>query len=49
MYRLVTRGTIEEKVVALHGDKRELSAAVLEGTGDAKVSSADLLALFRRE
>ena len=49
VYRLVTRGTIEEKVVALHGDKRELSSAVLEGTGDAKVSSADLLALFRRE
>ena len=49
VYRLVTRGTIEEKVLALHGDKRELSSAVLEGTGDAKVSSADLLALFRRE
>ena len=49
VYRLVTRGTIEEKVVALHGDKRELSSAVLEGTGDAAVSAADLLALFRRD
>ena len=49
VYRLVTRGTIEEKVVALHGDKRELSCAVLEGTGVAAVSAADLLALFRRE
>ena len=49
VYRLVTRGTIEEKVVALHGDKRELSSAVLEGTGDATVSAADLLALFRKE
>jgi hypothetical protein len=35
--------------VALHGDKRELSSAVLEGTGDAAVFAADLLALFRRE
>ena len=49
VYRLVMRGTVEEKVLALHGDKRELSAAVLEGTSDAAVSADDLVALFRRD
>ena len=36
VYRLLTRGTVEEKVVRLQGRKRELAAAIDEtGTGDA--------------
>lgn len=30
-YRLITRGTVEEKVMKLQGEKRELAKAVLEG------------------
>jgi SNF2 family DNA or RNA helicase len=32
--RFVARGTIEESVLALHGEKRELAEALL--TGDAR-------------
>jgi superfamily II DNA or RNA helicase len=47
VYRLVSRGTIEEQVVNLHNEKRELAAAVLEGTDTAHRASADeLLALI---
>jgi hypothetical protein len=36
VYRLLTRGTVEEKVVRLQGRKRELAGAIEEsGTGDA--------------
>ena len=35
VYRLVARGTIEEQILSLHGDKRALVAGVLEGTGGA--------------
>ena len=36
VYRLLTRGTVEEKVVRLQGRKRELATAIDEtGTGDA--------------
>lgn len=31
VYRLVNRGTLEERIVALHADKRELADSVLEG------------------
>jgi SNF2 family DNA or RNA helicase len=31
VYRLVHKGTLEEKIVALHQDKRELADSVLEG------------------
>jgi len=48
VYRLVTRGTIEESIVALHAEKRELADGVLEGTGTAtQLSSDELLALMR--
>jgi SNF2 family DNA or RNA helicase len=50
VYRLVTRGTIEEAVLAMHADKRNLAAAVLEGKGNPKtITSAELLALLRFE
>jgi hypothetical protein len=43
VYRLVSRGTIEERILQLHGVKRELASAVLEGTDTAyRVSSDEL-------
>ncbi|NLF98432.1 MAG: DEAD/DEAH box helicase [Candidatus Riflebacteria bacterium] len=48
IYRLITSGTIEEKIVALHHKKRELADSLLEGTEMAgRVSTAELLALLR--
>ncbi len=47
--RLIARDTIEETVLALHADKRELADAVLSGgDGGAKLSTADLVALMER-
>ena len=40
------KGTIEEKVLELHGEKRMLSDAVLDGTSDAALSEEDLLAIL---
>ena len=46
--RMVTRGTIEEAVVALHGKKRALADAILaESATIAKVSVEELLDLLR--
>jgi superfamily II DNA or RNA helicase len=48
VYRLVARGTIEEAVLALHADKRQLASAVLEGKASPKpISSAELFELLR--
>lgn len=48
VYRLVAANTIEEKIVALHGQKRELADSLLEGTETAlRVSAEDLLELLR--
>lgn len=45
--RLISRGTIEEAVLALHGDKRELARSILEGgEGAARLSTAELAALM---
>jgi superfamily II DNA or RNA helicase len=47
VYRLVARGTIEEQILSLHGDKRALVAGVLEGTDvAARLTTQDLLALL---
>ncbi|HEY6036024.1 MAG TPA: DEAD/DEAH box helicase, partial [Kofleriaceae bacterium] len=47
VYRLVARGTVEEKILALHGSKRALVASVLDGTGAAaKLSTRDLMDLL---
>ena len=35
VYSLVSRGTIEEEILRLHADKRDLVAGVLEGTDRA--------------
>ncbi|HEY3998879.1 MAG TPA: DEAD/DEAH box helicase [Candidatus Xenobia bacterium] len=48
VYRLITQGTIEEKIVALHRDKRELADQVLEGTdAGGRLSAEELLRLLR--
>ena len=47
VYRLVARGTIEEKMLALHAHKRALVASVLEGKELAgKLSVQDLLGML---
>ncbi len=48
VYRLVAKGTIEEQILQLHADKRELVAGVLDGTDRAaKMDTSDLIKLIR--
>lgn len=48
VYRLVAEGTIEEQILALHADKRELVAGVLDGTDRAaKMNTDDLIQLIK--
>ena len=48
VYRLVAAGTIEEKILEMHADKRELVAGVLDGTDRAaKMDTADLIRLIK--
>lgn len=48
VYRLVAANTIEEKIVALHHQKRALADSLLEGTDTAaRVSADDLMELLR--
>ena len=48
IYRLVMRNTIEEKIVDLHGAKRDLAENLLEGADmTGKMSADELLALLR--
>ncbi|PIE57437.1 MAG: helicase [Desulfobulbus propionicus] len=48
VYRLVTAGTIEEKIVRLHQEKRDLANSLLEGTDiSAHISAEELLELIR--
>jgi SNF2 family DNA or RNA helicase len=48
VYRLVTADTIEEQIVQLHAQKRDLAQRLLEGTDSSSaLSAADLLALLR--
>ncbi|WP_224362859.1 DEAD/DEAH box helicase [Hyalangium versicolor] len=47
VYRLIARGTIEERILSLHSDKRALVAGVLEGTNiAARLTTKDLLDLL---
>lgn len=43
VYRLITEETIEERIVDLHRDKRELADALLSGTDDVPELSHELL------
>lgn len=48
IYRLITRGTIEEQILELHRSKRDLADSLLEGTdGSSRLSADDLLAMLR--
>ncbi|MEN8189399.1 MAG: DEAD/DEAH box helicase [Thermodesulfobacteriota bacterium] len=48
IYRLVSKNTIEEKIVKLHQEKRDLAGSLLEGSDiSAKMSSNDLLELIK--
>jgi hypothetical protein len=48
IYRLITKDTIEEKIVTLHRDKRELAENLLKGTEVSdKVSADELLQLLK--
>ncbi|NLI82268.1 MAG: DEAD/DEAH box helicase [Deltaproteobacteria bacterium] len=50
VYKLVTRGTIEEKILNLHREKRDLAASLLDGTDvSGKVSAEELLQLIRED
>ncbi|HMV69439.1 MAG TPA: DEAD/DEAH box helicase, partial [Myxococcota bacterium] len=48
VYRLVARGTVEEKILAMHGEKRELATSLLEGTDTAgRLDTNELIALMQ--
>jgi len=48
VYRLVTQGTVEEQILALHRDKRDLADQLLDGTGaSAALSAEELVALLK--
>lgn len=48
VYRLVSAGTIEEKILLLHEQKRDLADALLAGTGaSAKLSAEALMELIK--
>ncbi|MDR3556970.1 MAG: SNF2-related protein [Syntrophobacteraceae bacterium] len=50
IYRLVTKGTIEEKIVKLHQEKRDLAGSLLDGTDiSAKISAEELVRLIKQE
>ena len=50
VYRLVARGTIEERILAMHGSKRALVGSILDGTDvAARLTTRDLLALLAGE
>ncbi len=50
VYRLVTAGSIEERIVLLHRDKRSLADGILEGQDSAApVRAAELRELLRME
>ncbi len=50
VYRLVTQGSIEDRIVRLHSSKRELAEGILGGQdGGRVVNAGELMALLRGE
>ncbi|MEL7334889.1 MAG: DEAD/DEAH box helicase, partial [Planctomycetota bacterium] len=48
VYRLVAKGTIEEKILEMHANKRELVASVLDGTDKAgRMTTDDMIDLIK--
>lgn len=45
-YKLITRNTVEEKILSLQNRKRALTESVLDGAGDAHLSEGELLSLL---
>ncbi|MDR0391155.1 MAG: DEAD/DEAH box helicase [Planctomycetaceae bacterium] len=49
IYRMITKGTIEEKIIELHEKKLALANEILDGTGEAtKLSLQQLLDILKR-
>ena len=49
IYRLVTKDTIEDKIVDLHRHKRDLADSLLEGADvSGKISTDELLQLIQQ-
>ncbi len=50
IYRLVAKGTIEEKILKLHQEKRDLAGSLLDGSDlSGKISAEELIRLIREE
>jgi SNF2 family DNA or RNA helicase len=49
IYRIVSKGSIEEKIVSLHQHKRELAASLLEGADGQRLSAEELLELLMQQ
>ncbi len=50
IYRLITQGTIEQRITQLHASKRDLADSLLQGTDmSGKLSAKELLKLIRDE
>ena len=47
VYRLIASDTVEERVLELHKEKKQIAEDMLEGTGSAALSPAQLMGLFR--
>ena len=48
IYRFVTKDTIEDRIVDLHKNKRDLADSLLEGTeAAAKVTADELIGLLK--
>jgi SNF2 family DNA or RNA helicase len=47
IYRLIARDTVEERVLALHKEKRDLAADMLDGTGSSCLNSEILMGLLQ--
>lgn len=46
IYRLLLKDSIEEKILTMHEEKRELAERLLEGTHDTTFSADELIALL---
>ena len=50
IYRLVTKGTIEEKIVKLHQEKRDLAGSLLDGSDiSGRISADELIRLISEQ
>ena len=46
VYRLIAADTVEERVLELHHEKKELARDVLDGTGSSALTPEVLMSLF---